>query len=278
MSYEIKSVSIIGAGTMGNQIAIRAALFDYNVRIFDVNPETLIKSEKVISREIKKKKGKEALNRISFHNKLEDAISDADLIIEAIPENLELKKNLFTELDRIAPEHTIIATNSSSIPVSKLEGGVQRKDKVLNIHFYLPIAQIPMADIMKGTQTSEDTFIKGKKWLVSIDCIPLVVMKECLGFVFNRVWRVIKKECLKIWAGGFATIDDVDKAWKTWSKMSMGPFFMMDAVGLDVIYDIEMSYYRESGDPNDKPPEKLKEMIDRGELGLKSGKGFYKWK
>ena len=134
-----------------------------------------------------------------------------------------------------------------------------------------------MADIMRGTHTSDLTFELGKKWIESIDITPLVVKKECYGFVFNRIWRAIKKDCLKIWAGGHADIETVDKAWKISFKMDSGPFQMMDGVGLDVVYDIEMSYYKESGDPNDKPPQTLKEMVDRGELGVKTGKGFYNY-
>jgi len=183
---------------------------------------------------------------------------------------------LFAQIDKLAPPHTIIATNSSSIPISKIEGSVNRKDKVLNIHFY-HLTDSPMADIMRGTQTSDLTFELGKKWIESIDITPLVVKKECYGFVFNRIWRAIKKDCLKIWAGGHADIETVDKAWKISFKMDLGPFQMMDGVGLDVIYDIEMSYYKESGDPNDKPPQALKEMVERGELGVKTGKGFYNY-
>ncbi|MHA1197266.1 MAG: 3-hydroxyacyl-CoA dehydrogenase family protein, partial [Promethearchaeota archaeon] len=117
-----------------------------------------------------------------------------------------------------------------------IENAVERKDKILNIHFYAPIPVRPMADIMKGTQTSEETFNAGIEWIKSIECEPLIVKKECLGFVFNRIWRAVKKECLKIWAGGHADIETVDKAWRIFTGMNMGPFQMMDGVGLDVVY------------------------------------------
>ena len=203
-------------------------------------------------------------------------MADADLIIEAVPEKLELKKEVFSQIDKAAPPHAIIATNSSSIPVSRIEDAVERKEKVLNIHFYMPNTT-PMVDIMRGSKTSDDTFKKGKNWIESLELTPLEVKKECLGFVFNRIWRAIKKECLKIWAGGYADIETVENAWKIFTGMGIGPFKLMDAVGLDVVYDIEMSYYNESGDPNDKPPQALKDMVDRGELGIKSGKGFFKY-
>nr|MDO8080058.1 3-hydroxyacyl-CoA dehydrogenase family protein [Candidatus Freyarchaeota archaeon] len=286
MGKEIKTVSMIGAGFMGKQIAAWAATHGYALRIYDNSPEALEKAKEFVIGTIefyfmgKDAKGdkKEVLSKVTYHDKLSDAVADADFILEAVPEDLELKKKVFAQIDKAAPPHAIIATNSSSIPVSKIEGAVKRKDKVLNVHFYAPIYQRPMVDIMRGTKTSDETLEKGKEWIESIDCVPLVVKKECLGFVFNRVWRAVKKECLKIWAGGYADFKDVDRAWRIFSGMNMGPFALMDSIGLDVVYDIEMSYYKESGNPDDKPPKALKDMIDRGELGMKSGKGFYDWK
>ncbi|MFX1489282.1 MAG: 3-hydroxyacyl-CoA dehydrogenase family protein, partial [Promethearchaeota archaeon] len=153
-------------------------------------------------------------------------------------------------------------------------------DKVLNIHFY-DLFKMPIADIMRGTQTSEETFKQGKSWLESIEITPLEVKKECYGFVMNRIWRAIKKDCLKIWAGGHADIETVDKAWKIFCQYfietNYGPFNFMDRIGLDVVFDIEMSYFKNSGFPDDKPPNELKEMVERGELGVKTGKGFYNY-
>ncbi len=134
---------------------------------------------------------------------------------------------------------------------------------------------------MRGTQTSEATFQKGKSWVESIDIIPLEVKKECYGFVLNRIWRAIKKDCLKIWAEGYADLETVDKAWPIFCKYfttnDYGPFKFMDRIGLDVIYDIEMSYFKNSGLEDDKPPDSLKDLVEKGELGVKTGKGFYKY-
>ncbi len=271
MGTEIKIIGMIGAGYMGKAITTKASAYGYTVRLYDQNPESLDK----LARRLNKQKQKKGIpGEITIHNTISEAVADADLIIEAIPEILELKKKIFSEIDKTAPPHAIIATNSSSIPVSRIEEAVERKDKVLNIHFY-KVETTPMADIMRGTKTSNETFEKGKKWIESIEFLPLVVKKECLGFVFNRIWRAVKKECLKIWAEGNADIETVDQAWKIYSKMPVGPFYLMDMVGLDVVYDIEMSYYNESGDPNDKPPQALKDMVERGELGLKTKQGFY---
>jgi 3-hydroxybutyryl-CoA dehydrogenase len=275
---EIKRILIVGAGFTGKQIAAIAALYNYKVIISDILPETLAKAKKYIDGVLKRNKKPELINNLFYYNEIEKAINDVDLVIEAVPENINMKKKVFSQIDRIAPMKTIIATNSSSIPVSKIEDVVDRKDKVLNIHFYPPIPRRPMADIMRGTETSDETFEIGIKWIESIGCHPIVLKKECRGFVFNRMWHAARREALKIWAGGYADIETVDLAWKTFTGMKMGPFVLMDGIGLDTVYSVQMSYYHESGDPRDKPPDALKEMVEKGDLGMKTGKGFYAWK
>jgi 3-hydroxybutyryl-CoA dehydrogenase len=278
MNEPIKKVSILGAGIMGAQIAARTLLYNYLLDIYDINSEALDNAKKFIKGYLNRKKSENLLEKITFHSDLFEAVKDTDLIIEAIPENLELKKKFFSEIDKLAPPHTIIATNSSTFPVSRIEDAVERKDKVLNIHFYPPITARPMADIMRGSKTSDDTFEKGKKWITSIECRPLIVKKESFGFLFNRLWRAVKKEALEIWAQGYADIEDIDAAWRIFTGMPTGLFLMFDGVGLDTIYNVELSYYNESGDPRDKPPEALKEIVERGDLGVKTGKGFYVYK
>lgn len=269
---EIKVVSVIGIGFLGMQIASQSAFYDYTVRIYDLD----VKKLRLIAKKImRKKKLKKAQGEVTYHDNLPDAVTDADLVIEAVPEKLDLKKEIFTQIDKEAPVNAIIATNSSSIPVSKIEDAVERKDKVLNIHFYHQ--GIPMVDIMRGSATSEETFEMGKKYIESIEFTPLVVKKECFGFVFNRIWRAVKKACLDSWADGYADVETIDTAWKIFTGMSIGPFTFMDNIGLDVVYDVEMSYYKNSDDPKDFPPQALKDMIDGGKLGVKTKKGFYKY-
>ncbi len=282
----IKTVSLIGAGKMGVKIGARAALFRFSVRVYDVSREVLEKARELIAAEIQaacgeglcKEDPKEVLERVTFHEDLEDAVSKTDLVIEAVPEDLNLKRKVFAELDRVAPEGAILGTNSSSIAVSKIEDALGRRDKVVNLHFYGRWTGItPMVDLMGGTYTSGETLTRAREWIEGIGCMPLVVKRECMGFVFNRIWRSVKRECLRSWAEGYADFKDIDRAWMIWSGMIIGPFGMMDFVGLDVVYDIETSYYLDSKDPADKPPEALRKMVERGELGMKSGKGFYDW-
>ena len=278
MTEKIVNVSVIGAGYMGKQIIEKSALYGYNINIYDVNTEGLYE----FINQLKKKLNEKTIEvDIKIFDNIPEAVKNSDLIIEAIPEKIELKKVIFPIIDKAAPLNAILATNSSSIPISKLEDTVKRKDKILNIHFY-NLFTMPIADIMRGTFTSEETFQKGKSWVESIDITPLEVKKECYGFVLNRIWRAIKKDCLKIWAGGHADIETVDKAWKTFCNYFIineyGPFQYMDRIGLDVIYDIEMSYFNNTNLPDDKPPDLLKDKIKKGELGIKTGTGFYNYK
>jgi 3-hydroxybutyryl-CoA dehydrogenase len=280
----IKRISVIGLGTLGTQIAIQAAHYGCEVKGYDQEPE-------VFQKTIQKVKGmmkflgtgptmpvedwEKAASRVKVVKDLSEALQDADLVIEAVPENLELKRKVWGQLDSLAPKETLLATNSSSIPVSRIESATQRPEKCLNIHFYQPAIGMNIVDVMGGTKTVPESIEAAKQFVRSISCIPLGVKKEILGFCFNSVWRAIKKQTLYMWGNGFVDFRDIDRAWMVFAGMKQGPFGLMDLVGLDVVYDIEMSYYSESKDPRDIPPKAFKDMIDRKDLGVKTGKGFY---
>ena len=275
---------MIGTGTLGAQIAILAANSGYDVTIYDVREGALGETIDRLCSSIQAKGIQpmipfERVNilrgKIREVTDLEEALRGAELVVESVPENLEMKQKVFKELGRKAPPGAIIATNSSSMPVSRMEESSGRPENCLNIHFYNILEGMNMADVMGGTRTTREVLDKGIDWVRSLGCIPLTVKKELLGFCFNRVWRAIKKEGLWMWGNDCVDFRDVDRAWMTFTHMKMGPFGIMDGVGLDVVYDIEMVYYNESKDPKDKPPQALKDKIDRGELGVKSGKGFY---
>jgi 3-hydroxybutyryl-CoA dehydrogenase len=279
MASEIKNVVIIGAGFMARNITAQIVPCGCNVSVyyhrFNTNPSAVDEAKRIIGHYLEKTPAKERQGTVTYHGKLPEALKNADLVIESIPENIELKKKVFAEIDKAAPPSVIISTNSSSIPVSRIESAVKRKDKVLNLHFY---PRVKMVDIMRGSKTSDETFEKGKKWIESIDCYPLVAKKDRVGLVFNGVYMAINKEYLDMWAGDYASIEDLDKAWKLFTGMPLGPFALMDWVGLDVVVDVSMSVYQLTGDPRDKPPQKLVDMVKKGELGRKSGKGFYTYK
>jgi 3-hydroxybutyryl-CoA dehydrogenase len=281
---KIQNVAVIGAGMLGAQIAIQAAFHHYRVTIFDLDPGSFGRSLELSKIRMQNSSRKPALSwpqmkkgarMVNPCTSLKEAVGGADLVIEAVPEDLALKRKVFKHLDTLAPRKAILATNSSSIPVSRLEKATSRREKCLNLHFYGLDQGKTIVDVMGGTRTLPRIMKAVKEWVQSIDCIPLTVKKEILGFCFNRIWRAVKREALYMWAGGYADFRDIDRGWMNWTGMSQGPFGLMDSVGLDVVYDIEKVYYSESRDARDRPPKALKAMIDRGELGVKTGKGFY---
>jgi len=284
MNPMIMKVSVIGLGTLGTQIAIQAAHYGYEVKGYDLDRESFQKTIQKI-RGMMKFLGKgptmpieeweKATEMVRIEKDMSEALKEADLVVEAVPENLEMKRKVFAQIDSLAPQDALLATNSSSIPISRIESATQRPEKCLNLHFYQPAIGMNIVDVMGGTKTAPEAMEAAKQFVRSIGCIPLTVKKEILGFCFNSVWRAIKKQTLYMWAGGFVDFRDIDRAWMVFTGMNQGPFALMDLVGLDVVYDIEMSYYQESKDPRDLPPQALKEMIERKELGVKTGKGFY---
>jgi 3-hydroxybutyryl-CoA dehydrogenase len=284
MTQKIKKVAVIGTGTLGTQIAIQAACYGYDVKAYDEVPESFQKTLQKIhgimkmlgrSPTLPMEQWEEGVQKVKLAKDLSEALKEADLVIEAVLENLDLKRKVFAQIDSLAPQGAILATNSSSIPISKIENATQRPEKCLNIHFYMPATGMNIVDIMGGTKTTAETITAAQQWIRSIGCIPLTVKKEILGFCFNSVWRAIKRQTLFMWAGGYVDFRDIDRAWMVFTEMPQGPFGLMDTVGLDVVYDIEMVYYNESKDPKDKPPDALMGKIKKGELGVKSGKGFY---
>jgi 3-hydroxybutyryl-CoA dehydrogenase len=286
MKTKIRNMTVVGEGMLGVQIALIGAYYGYRVRTFDPDEGSFPRVLGVIRQRIANSGRKtqlpfehleEGSGKIQRCRTLEEAVADSQLVIEAVPENLDLKRDLFEKLDRLAPREAILATNSSSLPISRIEGATNRPEKCLNIHFYAPDLGRNIVDLMGGTRTSQETLDAGEAWIVSIGSIPLKVNKELLGFCFNRIWRAIKREALHMWAGGYVDFKDIDRGYMVWNGVSQGPFALMDQVGLDVVYGIEMVYFNESQDPKDHPPEALKKMIERNELGVKTGKGFYRY-
>jgi 3-hydroxybutyryl-CoA dehydrogenase len=284
MRRTLERVSVIGTGTLGAQIALLAAYSGFGVRVFDKRDGAFAATLEALRAYLQVKgvdpfipwdRWEDCERGVQEVASLEQALRATELVVEAVPEDLELKRRVFKELGQKAPPEAILATNSSSIPVSQLEESSGRPERCLNLHFYMVLQGMNMVDVMGGTRTLPEVLETGVAWVRSLGCIPLTVKKEILGFCFNRVWRAIKREALYLWANGFVDLQDVDRAWMIFAGMKRGPFALMDEVGLDVIYDIEMVYFRDSGDPRDRPPAALREKIGRGELGVKSGRGFY---
>ncbi len=280
----LETVCIVGAGYMGAQIGLLCAMHRYPVWLVDSLEDSLQRARLYQTQELDRllEKGqitfekREAIQRrIHFSKELQAGAAGAGFVIEAIPEQLQLKRTIFAELDKICPSQAILATNSSSIRISAIESATRRPDKVLNMHYYSPVLQRKVVELMRGTATSDETIDRATQFAHTIGMTPLLVLKESTGFLFNRVWRAIKRECLHLVDEGVASYEDVDRAWMIVMEHPVGPFGRMDRIGLDVVRDIEMVYYQESGDESDYPPKLLLDKIEKGELGVKTGKGFY---
>jgi 3-hydroxybutyryl-CoA dehydrogenase len=283
---EIKRICAVGAGTMGHQIALQCATHNYDVHLVDVNKEVLgnarekireILEERVNRGEISSDSMEKALSKISYTTDLEKAAGDADFVIEAVYEDVEVKRNVFNQLDRICPSHTILVTNSSSIRCSLIADATKRPEKVLNMHFLNPVWVRPLVEVMGSSSTSEESIETTVQLGQRIGLTPVTVNGEVTGYIFNRLWRAIKKTSLHLVDKGYASFEDVDRAFMIGIPAPFGPFMGMDTVGLDVILAIEEQWYRESGDESDKPPKILVEKVKKGELGVKTGKGFYQY-
>lgn len=281
---DIKTICVVGAGTMGPRIALQCAIHGFMVNLVDIIAEKLKKAKKWQQDNINKRVIKEVLSeesvtktmsRIIYFTDLNEAARNADYVIEAVTENLGIKRKVFAQLDKVCPNHTILATNSSSIKSSLIADATKRPDRVLNTHFGLVVEDGGLYEVMGSSWTSYETIQIAMALGHAIGLVPILVRKEAIGFVYNRIWRAIKKAALDIVERGITTVEDVDRAWMAARPGGEGPFIRMDKIGLDVILAIEEQWYNESGDPCDKPPKFLIDKVKKGELGVKSGRGFY---
>ena len=214
------------------------------------------------------------LARFSYPTSLGEAVDGADLVIEAVKEEVEVKRMVFAELSRLAP-NAILATNSSSIPSSAVADMVARPELLLNMHFFAPVWVRTMLELMSCGATSAETLARAHAFGTSLGLFTATVNGESKGFIINRIWRAVKRESLRVVDEGVASPEDVDRLWMLFFQTKYAPFGIMDMVGLDVVRDIEWSYQRDSLDPTDIPSTTLLRMIEAGHLGEKSGDGFY---
>jgi 3-hydroxybutyryl-CoA dehydrogenase len=279
----INKVAVIGAGTMGAQIAMVCALAQYQVVLQDVSPESLEKGKGILEAQMGKRveKGRltaeeveEAFKRIVFTTSLTD-LKDTDLVIEAIVEKVDIKRELFTKLDQVTPAHAILATNSSTIVSSKLADATKRPDKVCNVHFFNPALVMELVEVVRGPHTSEETAETAMAFVKSINKYPVLLNKEISGFVANRILGKLMDEAVFLLENGIASHEDIDIVCKKALNHPIGPFALMDLTGIDVNYLVRMQRYQESGDEKDKPAKIVQEKVEKGELGRKTGKGFY---
>lgn len=283
---EIKKIAVVGAGNMGHQIAMCAALAGFQVKCIDNNPEILTKAisfadtylkERVIKGKLSEEVATQARNNIFFTSSITEAAQDADLVIEAIIEKLDIKRKLFADLDKICPAHTILATNSSYIVSSRITDATNRPDKVCNMHFFNPALVMKCVEVVKGLHVSEETAKTVMNAAKKMGKTPVLLHKEIYGFLVNRLLQATRQEALKLLEMGVASVEDIDTAAQNGLGYPMGPFSLLDLTGIDLAYHVGMEKYRESGDPADRPSPTVVEKYVKGEWGKKVGKGFYEY-
>jgi 3-hydroxybutyryl-CoA dehydrogenase len=281
---DIKKICVVGAGNMGHQIALCAALAGYKVACTDISAEMLAKAENFAKtylpdRVAKGKLGQEqaeaALANLTFIQNLQDAATDADYVIEAAVEKIDVKRELFTELDRIAPPHAILATNSSFIVSSKVADATKRPDKVCNMHFFNPALVMKLVEVVQGPHTSQETAQVTMDLCAKLGKNAVWLKQEIYGFLVNRILAALNHEAMFLADMGIATPEEIDVAVVNALGHPLGPFRLMDLTGIDLAYYVGMERYRETRDPKDKPSPLVVEKFVKNEWGKKSKKGWY---
>lgn len=282
---EIRKVTVIGAGTMGHGIAQVAAMAGFETCLQDVSAERLEAGREAVAKNLAKgvELGKvaagardAALARLAVEASLEASVRDADLVIEAVPEDLALKKRIFATLDECAPSRAILATNTSSLGVTEIASATDRPGKVLGLHFFNPVHVMKLLEIVRGHATSDETLKCARAFGERIEK-TVIVVEDVPGFATSRLGIVLGNEAMRMVEQGVASAQDIDTAMELGYRHPMGPLRLTDLVGLDVRLAISTYLHQELGGEQFRPPLILRKMVAAGKLGKKSGEGFYRY-
>lgn len=281
---DIKKIMVVGSGLMGSGIAQVCAMAGMDVFLNDVSQYALAEAMRNIEWSVNKfvEKGKieedkdTVLSRIKAVNDF-DAASEVDLAIEAVFEKFDLKKEIFEKLDQVCGSRSLIASNTSAIPITDLAAVTGRPEKVLGLHFFSPVPMMQAVEVIKGVGTSYESAITCRKFVLNIGKEPIMVNRDVSGFVINRINFPSAIEAMNLVEAGVATCEDIDKGLRLASGRKMGIFETGDMVGLDVTYGAMMSIYNETGDSRFYPPLLLRRKVKAGHLGRKTGKGWYEY-
>ncbi|MBC8369772.1 MAG: 3-hydroxybutyryl-CoA dehydrogenase [Planctomycetes bacterium] len=282
MSKSIK-VAVIGAGTMGNGIAQTYAANGHDVIMVDMSQDGLDRGlatiRKSLDRFVKKEKisqeqSDEIMNRVAGSTDLASAVSDVDMVVEAVFEKEEIKKSVFVELDKHAPKDAILATNTSSISITAIASVTSRPESVVGMHFMNPVPLMKLVELIKGEQTSEAVVVRTKEIAESLGK-TVGVAEDYAGFISNRVLMPMLNEAAFTLYEGVATREDIDIIMKLGMNHPMGPLALADFIGLDVCVNILDYMYEQFGDPKFRCAPNIRRMVEAGKLGRKSGEGFY---
>ena len=279
----MKNVAVIGAGAMGNGIAHTFAQFDYKVQLIDISTQALKKGISTISKNLDRMVAKEkiseedkrrTLNNITTYTNLEEGVEYASLVIEAATENLELKLKIFRDLEKFCPEDTILASNTSSISITQIASVKSRPEMVVGMHFMNPVPVMKLVEVIKGYNTSQETFDMVQKISEKLNKIPVAV-NDYPGFVANRILMPMLNEAIETFYNGVAGVKEIDTVMKLGMAHPMGPLQLADFIGLDVCLSILNVMYDGFKNPKYAPCPLLVNMVTAGKLGVKSGEGFY---
>jgi 3-hydroxybutyryl-CoA dehydrogenase len=282
MSHEIETVAVLGTGTMGRGIAHVSALAGYVTHLFDTNADALKKAEATIHRNLAKgveigkvpaDSAETARRNLHLHAGLAEAVAQADLVIEAVPEDMALKIRIFGEVSKACPAHTLFASNTSALSITEMAAGSDRPERFAGMHFFNPVHVMKLLELVRGLQSSEETLRTMREVGVRMGK-EVVLVNEAPGFVTSRINALIGNEAFRMLQEGVASAEDIDKALKLGLNHPMGPFEMVDLVGLDVRLSI-LEYLHKSLGEAFRPNHLLIQHVRAGRLGRKTGRGVY---
>lgn len=280
----IKKIMVIGAGQMGSGIAQVCAQSDLGVLIYDIDEKftkgafkkiDAFLSKGVVKGKLTEEEKNKALSKIMTTLNLSDA-SDVDFVIEAAPENIDLKKKIFSKLDEICPQETILSTNTSSLSITDIASATKRPEKVIGMHFFNPVPLMKLIEIIYGLETSKETFNKTEELAIKLGKTPVKV-KDFPGFVSNRLLMPMINEAVYVFMEGISSAEDIDTVMKLGMNHPMGPLELADLIGLDTCLHVMETLYEGFKDSKYRPCPLLKNMVSSGRLGRKTGKGFYEY-
>lgn len=279
------NLAVVGAGLMGSGIAQVAAVAGHRVLLRDVTDEALARGragiEKSLARFVAKggleqAAADDALSRITTTTDLE-AVADAEVVVEAAFEKLEVKQEIFRELDRLCGDDAVLATNTSAIPITQIAAATERPEAVVGTHFFSPVPMMALCELVRGYKTSDQTLAAARAFAESVGKTCIVVNRDVAGFVTTRLVCALAMEAVRLMESGVASAEDIDTATRLGFGHAMGPFATIDLTGVDILRNASLNIYADTADEKFFPPESLSRMVAAGDLGRKTGRGFYSY-